>query len=59
MGHKPSAIAERHYNVRPLHLRRWHDTLEAWILNEAGSDFEPEQNRANRVRRRSVSNLQT
>jgi hypothetical protein len=23
MGHKPSAIAERHYNVRPLEGRLW------------------------------------
>jgi hypothetical protein len=45
MGHKPSAIAERHYNVRPLDLlRMWHDKLEAWILKEAGIDFTPEQN---------------
>jgi integrase len=45
MGHKPSAIAERHYNVRPLDLlRMWHDKLEAWILKEARIDFQPEQN---------------
>lgn len=46
MGHKPSAIAERHYNVRPLDLLcMWHDKLEAWILKEAGIDFKPEQAR--------------
>lgn len=45
MSHKPSAIAERHYNVRPLDLlRMWHDKLEAWILKEARIDFKPEQN---------------
>lgn len=37
MGHKPSAIAERHYRVRPLDLlRAWHGRIEAWILAEAG-----------------------
>ncbi|MBY4694504.1 integrase family protein [Burkholderia latens] len=46
MGHKPSAIAERHYNVRPLDLlRKWHDKLEAWILDEAGVEFTPEPER--------------
>jgi integrase len=37
MGHKPSAIAEKHYRRRPLDLlRKWHDTLEAWMISEAG-----------------------
>ena len=36
-GHKPSAIAEKHYRVRPLDLlRMWHQRIEAWILTEAG-----------------------
>jgi integrase len=36
-GHKPSAIAERHYRRRPLDLlRQWHERIEAWILREAG-----------------------
>lgn len=36
-GHKPSAIAEKHYRVRPLDLlRMWHTRIEAWILAEAG-----------------------
>ena len=36
-GHKPSAIAEKHYRRRPLDLLRvWHTKLEAWILSEAG-----------------------
>ena len=36
-GHKPSAIAEKHYRVRPLDLLRlWHVRIETWILNEAG-----------------------
>jgi integrase len=37
MGHKPSAIAERHYRVRPLDLlRQWHSKLEEWILEQDG-----------------------
>jgi integrase len=36
-GHKPSAIAEKHYRVRPLDLLRlWHQRIETWILDEAG-----------------------
>jgi len=35
-GHKPSAIAEKHYRVRPLDLLRlWHVRIETWILTEA------------------------
>ncbi|WP_273050151.1 integrase family protein [Pseudoalteromonas sp.] len=37
MGHKPSATAEKHYKQRPLDLlRKWHTTLEAWVLEQAG-----------------------
>ena len=40
MGHKPSATAEKHYKQRPLDLlRKWHTTLEAWILEQAGIDI--------------------
>lgn len=36
-GHKPSAIAEKHYRRRPLDLlRKWHDQIEHWILEQAG-----------------------
>lgn len=36
-GHKPSAIAEKHYRRRPLDLlRKWHDQVEAWMLKQAG-----------------------
>lgn len=36
-GHKPSALAEKHYRRRPLDLlRKWHAKIETWILNEAG-----------------------
>jgi integrase len=38
-GHKPSATVEKHYTNRPLDLlRKWHTTLEAWILEQAGLD---------------------
>lgn len=41
MGHKPSALAEKHYRRRPLDLlRKWHDEIEAWILREAGVALE-------------------
>jgi hypothetical protein len=40
MGHKPSAIAEKHYRRRPLDLlRSWHVKIEAWILEQAEIDF--------------------
>lgn len=36
MGHKPSAIAEKHYRRRPLDLlRQWHTKIEGWILEQA------------------------
>lgn len=41
MGHKPSATAEKHYRVRPLDLlRSWHTKIEAWILEQAGIEFD-------------------
>jgi len=44
MGHKPSAIAEKHYIQRELDLLHlWHVKIEAWILNEAGIQFVPVQ----------------
>jgi len=37
MGHKPSAIAEKHYRKRPIDLlRQWHTRIEKFILDEAG-----------------------
>lgn len=37
MGHKPTAIAEKHYRKRPIDLlRQWHTKIEAFILKEAG-----------------------
>jgi integrase len=44
MGHKPSATAERHYTVRPLDLLRvHHERIEAWMLEQAGIVFPPQQ----------------
>lgn len=44
MGHKPSAIAEKHYRDRPIDLlRMWHVKLEAWILEQAQIEFTPTQ----------------
>jgi integrase len=41
-GHKPSAIAEKHYRRRPLDLlRMWHEQLEASILDQGGVQFVP------------------
>lgn len=40
-GHKPSALAEKHYRRRPLDmLRMWHEKIEVWMLKEAGIKFE-------------------
>lgn len=37
MGHKPSAVAERHYIKRPIDLlRKFHNQIEKFILDEAG-----------------------
>ncbi|CAM2148504.1 Prophage integrase IntF [Pararobbsia alpina] len=39
-GHKPSAIAEKHYRRRPLDLlRNWHDKIERWMLEQAKIEF--------------------
>lgn len=36
-GHKPSAIAEKHYKRRPIDLLRMHhEKFEAWMLQQAG-----------------------
>lgn len=41
MGHKPSATAEKHYTVRPLDLLRLHhERIEAWMLEQAGVQFD-------------------
>lgn len=42
MGHKPSTSAEKHYRHRQLDLlRKWHDLIESWILEQPGIDFVP------------------
>ncbi len=44
MGHKPSAIAEKHYRRRPLDLlRMWHTKIEGWVLEQAGIQQPSEQ----------------
>jgi len=44
MGHKPSAIAEKHYRRRPLDLlRMWHTKIEAWMLEQAGIEQPKEE----------------
>jgi len=44
MGHKPSAIAEKHYIQRPIDiLRMWHVKIEAWILEQAGIKWKPSE----------------
>lgn len=43
MGHKPSALAEKHYRRRPLDLlRMWHTKIESWMLEQAGIEFAAE-----------------
>lgn len=43
-GHKPSATAEKHYKVRPLRmLALHHERFEAWMLEQAGIVFDPQQ----------------
>ena len=40
-GHKPSATAEKHYKRRPIYLLRvHHERIEAWILEQAGVQFD-------------------
>jgi integrase len=42
MGHKPSAIAEKHYIQRELDLLHlWHIKIEAWILEQAEIEIVP------------------
>lgn len=47
-GHKPSALAEKHYIFRPIDLlRHYHERIERWLLKEAGVDFYPKEENAN------------
>lgn len=44
MGHKPSALAEKHYRRRPLDLlRMWHVKIEGWMLEQAGLEQPKEE----------------
>lgn len=50
MGHKPSALAEKHYRRRPLDLlRMWHIKIEGWMLGEAGIEQPSEEQKGLRV----------
>lgn len=50
MGHKPSAIAEKHYRRRPLDLlRQWHTKIEGWILKQAAIE-QPSTEQVSRLR---------
>lgn len=55
VGHKPSALAEKHYRRRPLDLlRMWHEKIEAWMLLQAGIDFPPARVTASSIKNSSV-----
>ncbi|RII84032.1 integrase family protein [Neopusillimonas maritima] len=44
MGHKPTAIAEKHYRRRSIDLLRvWHVKIESWILEQAGIEQQKEE----------------
>lgn len=54
-GHKPSAIAEKHYRVRPLDLLRlWHERIEVWMLTEAGIEAPQSGQGGTRVAHRPI-----
>jgi integrase len=59
-GHKPSAIAEKHYRRRPLDLlRMWHDRIETWMLKQGGVEFTHLQSKpGSNVAKRSEGTLQ-
>lgn len=49
-GHKPSALAEKHYRRRPLDLlRKWHTAIEKFILDEAGIEQPQNDDKAPRL----------
>jgi integrase len=51
MGHKPSATAEKHYRQRPLDLLRvWATKIEAWMLEQAGVEFNGNDESAGKLR---------
>jgi integrase len=41
-GHAPQGVREQNYIRRPLDmLRKWHDQIEVWLLEQAGVQFQP------------------
>lgn len=51
-GHEPSATAEKHYKKRPIDLlRKWHTTIEAWILEQAGIEQPAEEAKSSQMLR--------
>lgn len=49
-GHKPSAIAEKHYRRRPIDLlRKWHERIEGWMLEQAGIELVEKENAAEEI----------
>jgi integrase len=41
-GHAPQGVREQNYIRRPLDmLRKWHDQIEVWLLDQAGVQFQP------------------
>lgn len=56
MGHKPSAIAEKHYRRRPLDLlRMWHTRIEAWVMEEAGIPQPKEEAKGPRLMKKGAA----
>jgi integrase len=50
MGHKASAIAEKHYRVRPMELlRKHHQRIEDWMLENAKISFTTSSSRLSLV----------
>ena len=55
MGHKPSAIAEKHYIQRELDLLHlWHVKIENWILEQAGIKFKSAKARLRVVKKNTA-----
>lgn len=57
MGQKPSATVEKHYRRRPLDLlRKWHEKIETWILEQAGIEPPADGEKGLRVVRNTQQN---
>ncbi|MEO8401057.1 MAG: tyrosine-type recombinase/integrase [Gammaproteobacteria bacterium] len=45
-GHKPQGVREKNYIRRPLDLlRKWHEKIEEWLLQEGKVEFKYEKNK--------------